>query len=141
MPLPLFLKTAHCSPLTAHSEVLDQRREHGRLVGGETFELDADAPAFEVVAHLAAERLLLGQPELDEDGLAARGAALGTQEVASLAEADDAVVERAVVRPAPVDVDVHGHPLVLALFGEGHEVAPVPRCEAREVLASIASLP
>ena len=48
--------------------MLDERVEGGRLVGGEAPELDADAPAFEVVAHLAAERLLLGQPELDEDG-------------------------------------------------------------------------
>ena len=80
--------------------MLDEGGEAGRLVFGEPFELDADAPAFEVVAHLAAEGLLLGQPELDEDGLAARGAALGADEVAALAEADDSVLEWTVVRPA-----------------------------------------
>src|SRR5215218_7539059 len=96
--------------------MLDEGGEERRLFGGETSELDADAPALQVVAHLAAERLLLGQPELDEDGLAARRAALGAEEVAALAEADDAVVERAVVRPAPIDVDVHRHPLVFPLF-------------------------
>jgi hypothetical protein len=108
-------------PPNALSIVFDESGELRGLDVGETSELDADAPAFEVIAHLAAERRLLGQPELDEDGLAARGAALGAKEVATLAEADDAVLKRTVGRPAPVDVDVHRHPFVLALLDEGHE--------------------
>src|SRR5205085_6937354 len=97
--------------------VLHEVFERREVFLHESLEPHAEAHHLKRVANLAAERLLAGQPEAHEEWPLALGLLRRPYEAAADADADDAVCERAVLSPAPVDVDVHRDPLVSSSFG------------------------